>query len=82
MQVDLVHGQDLALAAAAAAAFDTKDRPKARLAQRDGDPLTLSRQGLREPDAVGRFTLAGWGGVDRRDQHQLAMRSPARLLLD
>ena len=72
VQVDVFHGDDLGVAAAGSAALHTENRAQARLAQGDRALLAQARQCIGQADGGRRLALAGGGGVDGSDKHELA----------
>ncbi len=58
VQVQPLHGHDLAVAAAGGAAFDAERRAHRRLADRDDRLAADARQRLAEPDRRRRLALA------------------------
>jgi hypothetical protein len=67
VQVQRLHGDDLAVAAAGGAALDPERRPHGRLADGDGRPPADVTEGLTEADRGGGLPLAQRCGRDRRD---------------
>ena len=78
VQVDVLHRHDLRVAAAGSTALEAKAGAERRLAQRDGNLLALTVEGVSEADARRRLALAGRRRVDSRHEDELAIR----LLLD
>ena len=74
MQVDVLHGDHLRIAAAGGTAFDTEHRSQRRFAQRQHHLFAHTVQRVAESHRGGGFALARRGGGDRRHQHQLAVR--------
>ena len=74
VQVDLLHGRHLRVAAARAAAFNAEAGTYRRLAQTHHRPFTQPAQRIRQSNAGGRLALARGRGVDRRHQNQLSGR--------
>ncbi len=72
MQVDLLHRRDLGIAAAGAAALDAEAGAHGRFAQADDGSLAEAIEGVGQADAGGGLAFAGRGGVDGRDEDQLA----------
>jgi hypothetical protein len=65
MQVEFVHGNDLAVAATGSPTLNTKRRPLARLADVGKHGFAQVRaQSLRETNGCRRLALAQWGGRD------------------
>src|SRR5439155_9142037 len=78
MEVEVLHRDDLRVAAARGSALDPEDRAQGRLADRHrGAPADLV-QALRETDRRGRLALPEGRRADRRDDDVLAVR-PLRL---
>ena len=80
VQVDVLHGNDLCIAAAGCTALDAKDRPQRRFPQRQNGLPANAAECIRQTDADGRLSLAGRGGVDGSHQNQLAVRLVRQLL--
>ena len=80
MKVDLLHGDDLRVAASGCPALDAEDRPEGWLPQRDDDLLAQLAKGLSDADGAGGFTLTGWCRADTGHEHQpaLGLTSPER----
>ena len=78
MQVDLVHGQHLGVAAAGGAALHAQDRAQRGLAQRDHDLVPGPGQRIRQPHRGGGLSLPGRRGRHRGDEHHLAGGAAAR----
>ncbi len=74
MEVDVLHGHDLRVAAAGGPAFHAEARPQRRLAQADARLLADAVQPVAQADARGRFAFAGRRGRDGGHQDQLARR--------
>ncbi len=72
VQVDVLHGDDLGIAAARRAAFDAEHRPERRLAQRHAHVLALTGQRVGQAHRGGGLSLAGRRGVDGGHQDELA----------
>ena len=73
MQVDILHRDDLGIAAACCTALDAEDRPQGRLPQRDHDVFAQLLHAVGQADGRRRLALPGGGRVDGRDQDQLAV---------
>ena len=74
VEVDVLHGDDLGIAAAGRPALHAEARPQRRLAQADRGLLADAVQPVAQADAGGGLAFAGRRGRDRRHQHQLAGR--------
>ncbi len=74
VEVDVLHGHDLGVAAAGRAAFHAEARPQRRLAEADAGPLADAVQPVAQADARRRLALAGGRRRDRGHQDQLARR--------
>ena len=74
MEVDVLHGDDLGVAAAGSAALHAEARPQRRLAEADAGLLADAVQAVAEADAGGRLAFAGGRGRDGGHQDQLAGR--------
>ena len=72
VQVDVLHGDDLGVAAAGSAALHAENRAQARLAQGDRALLAQARQCIGQADGGRRLALTGGGGIDGSDKHELA----------
>ena len=72
VQVDVLHGDDLRVAAARRAALDAKAGAQRRLAQADHGFFAHPAQPVPQAHGHGRLALARRGGIDPRHQHQLA----------
>ncbi len=75
VEVEVLHRDDLAVAAAGRAALDAKDRPERRLADVDRRPMADPVEALGEADRRGRLALAQRRRRDRRDHHVLPART-------
>ena len=73
MQVDILHGNHLGIAAARRTALDAEDRPERGLAQRQHRLLAQSREGVRQTNGGRGLALARRRGVDRRHKHELGL---------
>ena len=69
VQIELLHGHDLAVAAAGSAALDAEGRPLRGLTDGDGRRLADVLHGLAQPDRGGRLALAQRRRRDGRDQN-------------
>ena len=78
VEVDVLHGHHLGVAAAGGAALDAKDGAERGLAQAEHGLFAQSAEGVGQAHAGGGLALAGGGGADGGDQDQLAL--PAALL--
>ena len=74
MEVDVLHGHDLRVAAAGRAPLHAEDGSERRLAQADRRLLADEIEGVAEADGGGGLALAGRGRRHRRHQDQLAVR--------
>ena len=74
VQIDVLHRQNLRVAAAGCAALDAEHRTERRLAQRDDRLFADLRHRLTETRRRRRLTLARRRWVNRRDENQLAVR--------
>ena len=72
MQVELFHGDDLAVAATCGAALDTEHWSKAWLSNGNGGAVTDLVEPLRETNGGGGLSLAERCGADRGDDNVLA----------
>ena len=72
VQVELFHGDHLAVATAGGATLDAEDGAEARLANRHRCPLPNHVQPLRKADRCGGLPFAEWRWRDRRHHHVLA----------
>ena len=73
MEVNILHGDHLGIAASGRAPLDAEHRPQGRLPQRHVGPLAQPPQAVGQPHGGGRFSLSGGGGGDGSDQNQLAV---------
>ena len=73
VQVDVLHGDHLRVAATSRAALDAKDGAKGGLAQAEHGVLAQLAQGIVQTDGRGGLALARRGGVDGGDQNELAL---------
>ncbi len=80
VEVEQLHRDDLAVAAAGRAALDAERRAHRRLAQRDHRVLADVLHGLTEPDRGGGLALAERRRRDRGDDDVLGLRSIAQLV--
>ena len=71
VEVDVLHGDHLGIAAAGRSAFHTKDRAQGGFPQADHRPFADSVQGIGQPYRGGGFSLASGSGADGGDQYQL-----------
>ena len=74
VDVDFVLGDDTGLAAAGSAALDAEDRAQRGFAQVDDRLVAQPAQPVGQSDGRGGLALAGGGGRDAGDDHQLALR--------
>jgi len=73
VQVDILHGHDLGIAAAGRAALDAEHRAEGRLTQAEHRLFAQGVHGVRQADAGGGLALTGGGGADGGHQNQLAL---------
>ena len=71
MQIDILHGDHLGIAAAGGAALDAEHRPQRRLPQGHDGILPDAAQAIGQTDGGGGLAFAGGGGRDGGHQHQL-----------
>ena len=74
MEVDVLHGHHLRIAAAGRPALHAEAGPQRRLAEADRGPLADAVEPVGQADAGGGFAFAGRGGRDGRHQDQLPRR--------
>ena len=74
VQVDVLHGNDLGIAATCSAALDAEDRAQGRFAQRHHDVLAAAGKRVRQADRRRGLALAGGRRVDGGHQNELARR--------
>ena len=75
VEVDVLHGYDLGVAAAGRAALYAEHGPERGLAQRHDGALAYFSQRIREADGGRGLPLARRGGVDGGDEYELAVLS-------
>jgi hypothetical protein len=80
VEVDVLHGQDLAIAAARASALDPEDGPERRLPDGRGGTQAEASESLGETDRRRRLALSQRRGRDGRDDHLAAVRLPGEPL--
>ena len=73
VEIDILHGHHLGIAAAGRAALDTEHGAKAGLTQAEHGLFAQSVHGIGQAHAGGGFALACRGGADGRDQDHLAL---------
>ena len=73
VQVDVLHGDDLCVAAAGSAALDAEHGAEGRLTQAEHGLFAQSVHGIGQTYAGGGFALTGRGGADGSDKDQLAL---------
>ena len=73
VEVDVLHGQNLGIAAAGRPALDAEHRPQRGLPQGNDGVFADLLHGLSQTCGSGGFPLTGWGGIDCCHQHQLAV---------
>ena len=71
MKVDVLHGDDLGVAAASRTALDAKYRAQGGLTETEHGIFVQFRHGVGQTYAGGGLALAGRSGVDGSDQDQL-----------
>ena len=83
MEIEILHGDDLAIAAARRAAFDSEGRPLARLANAGKYFLTEVRaERLAEPNRCRGFSLAQGRGRDGGHHDVITVRSVFQTIHD
>ena len=80
MQVELLHGKYLGIAAAGSAALDAEAGPQRRLAQSQHDTLSKLVESVRHAYAGSRFSFTRRGGVDGCHQDQFSVRTAFQAL--
>jgi hypothetical protein len=75
VEVEVLHRNDLAVAAASGPALDPEHRSERRLADRHGRAPADAVQALGKPDGRGRLALSEGCRADRGDDHVLAARA-------
>ena len=75
MQIDILHRHDLCIAAASRTALEAEARSERWLAERNSDLLALPAERICKPYARRRLSLTGGGRIDRRNQHELSVRT-------
>ena len=75
MEVDILHGHGLRIAAARGAALDAEHRAQRGLAQGEHGLFPDFGHGLPKAHGGGRLPLTCRRGIDRRHKHQLAVRT-------
>ena len=73
VQVDLLHGHHLCVAAARGAPFYAEHGAERRLAEGQTDLFALPRHAVGKADGNGRLALARRGGIDRRYEDEFAL---------
>ena len=73
VQVDILHGNDLRIAAARSAALHAEDRPQRRLAKRKHGLLSQTRERIGEADGRGGLALARRRGIDGGHEDELGL---------
>ena len=79
VEVDVLHGHHLGIAAAAGPALDAEHRPQGGLPHGHHGLLADAAQAVGQTDGGGGLALAGGGGGDGGHQHQLALAPGAVL---
>ena len=74
MQVDVLHRDDLCVAAPGRAALHAEDRPERWFAQADHRLLADMIESVAQPDRRSRLALARGRGADRRNENELRVR--------
>ena len=74
VEVDILHRDDLRIAAAGRAALDAEDRAEGRLTQSDKDVLAELAHTVGQADRRGGLAFACGGGVDGGDEDELTLR--------
>ena len=82
VEVQVLHGDDLRVAAARCAALDPEHGPERGLAQAERDPAADVAETLRERDGRGRLAFTRLRRRDRRDADELGVLGPAQSLED
>ena len=75
MQIQILHGNHLCIAAAGRTALDAKAGPKGRLSEGDDRLFPELSERLSQADAGGGLSLSRRSGIDRRNQNQLSVRA-------
>ena len=70
VQVDILHGHDLRIAAAGSAAFQAEHRPQRGFPQGQHGVFAQLAHSVRQRHGHRGFSFPGGGGVDGRHQHQ------------
>ena len=73
MEVDVLHGEQLGVAAARGAALDAEDRAQGRLAQHDHGFFADAVQAVGQANGNRGLAFTGRGGRDGRDEDELAV---------
>ena len=73
VEVDILHGNNLGIAAAGCTALDAEDRAERGLAQRDNGVLSDLAQTVGEADGGGGFPFTGRRRGDGGDEDELAL---------
>ena len=73
VQVDILHGDDLSVAAAGSAALDAEHGAERGLAQADHGVLAELVERVGKADGRGGLALARGGGADSGDEDQLCL---------
>jgi rRNA processing protein Krr1/Pno1 len=82
VQVDVLHGHHLGIAAAGRAALDAEARAQGRFPDAQGGLAAQAVQGVGQADGGGGLAFPGRGGGDGGDQDQLADRIVLDLLVE
>ena len=78
MEIDILHGNDLRVAAAGSAAFQAENRTEARLTQGSHCVFPQFTKRVRQADRGRGFPLSGRRGIDSRDKDQFSVLSIGR----
>ena len=76
MQIYVLHGQNLGIAAAGRAAFYAEYRPQRGFPQGNNRLFPDFGHSFSQTGGCGRLSLTGRGGVDRRHEDQLSVLFP------
>ena len=73
VQVDVLHGNYLRIAAASRAAFHAEYRTQRRLTQGHSTLHAATAQRVSQADGGGRLAFSCGSGIDRRHKHEFAL---------
>ena len=73
MEVDVLHRNNLRIAAAGCAALDSENRTERRLPERNNGVFSEPSESVRKTDGGGGLTLACGGGGDSRNKNKLSV---------